>query len=631
MKRDVRRTNVFTRRTLLLMGGQVAALGVLGARLYQVQVVDGARYTTLANENRVSARMIAPPRGRLLDRFGTVVAGNRLNWRALFISEQTTDIDATLDNFSRIVPLADHERARIDRDVHRHRRFIPIMLREFLTWDDMARIEVNAPDLPGVLVDVGTTRVYPFNDQLAHVVGYVAPPNEADVADDPMLALPGIRIGRAGMEKYHDLPLRGRAGVIQLEVNALGRVIRELDREEGQQGEDVALTIDSGLQQAALGHLGDESASAVVMDCRNGEVLAMATTPSFDPSLFNSGVSQAQWVEWTKNRRAPLINKATSGLYAPGSTFKMAVALAGLESRAITANDRIDCPGYLDLGDTRFHCWRKGGHGALDLRGGLKNSCDVFFYEVARRTGIDHIATMAHRLGLGTQLELDLPGQRAGLIPTREWRIGQGHYWNIGDTIVSGIGQGYIQVTPLQLATYVSRVATGRAVQPHLTRTVANVMQPGAKPEDWPLMNLPERELHMVREGMWAVVNEGGGTAPLAKLTIPGVQLAGKTGSSQVRRVSREQREQGNYDSSKLPWEFRPHALFVCFAPYDAPRYAVSVVVEHGNAGAGAAAPIARDIMTDTLQRDPANRTEPPSAQVAQSGTPGNNTRNGAP
>jgi penicillin-binding protein 2 len=618
MKRDVQRTGVFTRRALVLLGGQVAVLGALGARLYQVQVQDGARYTTLADENRISARMIAPPRGRILDRFGVVVAGSSINWRAVLVAEQANDVPATLDAFSRLLPLSEYERARIDRELHRHRKFIPVLIREFLSWDEMAAIEVNAPDLPGIVVDAGTSRHYPYSDKMAHIIGYVAPPNEADVADDPLLALPGLRIGRAGMEKFHDLGLRGRAGAVQLEVNAVGRVIRELDRQEGVPGEDVGLTIDAGLQESVLTALGDESASAVVMDCRNGEVLAMATNPSFDPLVFNSGVSQSQWLEWTNDRRTPLINKAASGLYAPGSTFKMAVALASIESRAITPADRIECPGYLDLGDTRFHCWRKGGHGALDLRGGLKNSCDVFFYEVARRTGIDHIAVMANRLGLGVELELDLPGQRPGLIPTREWRISHGHAWNIGDTVVSGIGQGFIQVTPLQLATYVSRIASGRLVQPHLTRKLAGVMQPGVEPDDWPILGMPEKLLHTVREGMWAVVNEAGGTAPLARLPDPQVQLAGKTGSAQVRRVSRELRESGHFDSEKLPWEYRPHALFVCYAPYDAPRYAVSVVIEHGNAGAAAAAPLARDIMAETLRRDPANRTEAPPAQVAQ-------------
>ncbi len=605
MRRETRRTGVFTRRALLIGGAQLAAFGVLAARLYQVQVVEGGRYATLADTNRISARLIAPPRGRLLDRTGLPVANNRQNWRALLVAEQTDDVDATLDAFARLVPLADHERARIERDVRRHRRFIPVTVREFLDWEDMARIEVNAPDLPGIVIDLGTTRQYPLGPDLAHVVGYVAPPNEADMGEDPMLALPGIRIGRAGLEKYHDLALRGRAGAVQMEVNAVGRAIRELVRQEGVPGQDITLTIDATLQQQVIGHLGDESASAVVLDARNGEVLAMATNPSFDPSLFDSGVSQAQWVEWTNNRRAPLINKAAAGLYAPGSTFKMVVALAGLEAKAIAPTDRINCPGYLDLGDTRFHCWRKGGHGTLDLRGGLKNSCDVFFYEVARRTGIDHIAAMANRFGLGVPLAIELPGARKGLVPTREWRIAQGKPWNLGDTVVHGIGQGFLQLTPLSLATMVARIATGRAVQPHLTRAAGGVVRPGSEAADWPPLGLPERELHAVREGMWAVVNERDGTAPIAKLPFPAIQMAGKTGSSQVRRVSREQREHG-FKSENLPWEFRPHALFVAFAPYDAPRYAVAVVVEHGNAGAAMAAPIVRDIMVDVLNRDPA-------------------------
>ncbi len=616
MRREGKRTGVFTRRALLIGGAQLAAFGGLAAKLYQVQVVQGGKYATLAETNRISARLIAPPRGRLLDRGGDPVGGNNQNWRALLIAEQTENVGATLDAFARFVPLADHERARIEREVRRHRRFIPVTLREFLTWQEMAAIEVNAPDLPGILIDVGTTRQYKFGPLLAHVVGYVAPPNEADMGGDPMLALPGIRVGRAGLEEHHELALRGRAGAVQLEVNAVGRVIRELDRQEGVPGADIQLTIDATLQQQVLDHLGDESASAVVLDARNGEVLAMASNPSFDPSLFNSGVSQAQWVEWTSNRRAPLIDKASAGLYAPGSTFKMVVALAGLEARAIGPSDRIDCPGYLDLGDTRFHCWRKGGHGPLNLRGGLKNSCDVFFYETARRTGMDHIAAMANRFGLGVKLDIELPGVRRGLVPTREWRIAQGKPWNIGDTIVHGIGQGFLQLTPLSLATMAARIATGRAVEPHLTRAIAGVVQPGGEATEWPLMNLPERELRMVREGMWAVVNEHDGTAPLAKLPFANIQMAGKTGSSQVRRVSREAREHG-FKSENLPWEFRPHALFVAFAPYDAPRYALSVVVEHGNAGAAMAGPIARDIMTDVLNRDPAALHDTPPQRMA--------------
>ncbi len=615
---DLKRRTVFTRRALLVAGGQVAALGVLAGKLYQIQIVEGSRYALMAKSNRISARLVAPPRGRILDRFGTDLAGNKPNWRALLVAEQADSVENTLDRFNSLVPLTDRDRVRIDRDLRRNRRFIPVLVKDFLTWDDMARIEVNAPDLPGILVDIGNVRQYPFGPTLAHVVGYVAPPTEKDLGDDPMMALPGIRIGRSAIEKYHDKLLRGRAGVVQLEVNAVGRVIRELDRDEGTPGAEIGLTIDTELQQQVMSRLGDQSASAVVLDARNGEVMAMATNPSFDPSLFNSGISQAQWNEWTKDSRTPLINKAVAGLYAPGSTFKMCTALAGLEAGTLTPSDRINCKGYIDLGKSRFHCWRRGGHGSLDLRNGLKHSCDVFFYTVALRTGADRIAAMAQRLGMGVKLDIELPEQKHGLAPTKEWRESEGYRWNLGDTVVYGIGQGFLQLTPLQLATYVSRLATGRALQPHLTRTINGITQPGRNPEDWPPLDLPAKYLHVVRAGMYAVVNERGGTAPIARLNIPGVQLAGKTGSTQVHRVSRELREHGHFDSSKLPWKLRPHALFVCFAPYKAPRYAAAVVVEHGNAGAAAAAPIARDIMTDVLKRDPANRKAPPAQRVAE-------------
>jgi penicillin-binding protein 2 len=612
MKREGKRTTVFTRRALLLMAGQTTALGLLAAKLYRVQVEEGARYATLAESNRLSARLIAPTRGRILDRFGQVVAGNTLNWRALLLAEETTDIPATLDGFARVAGLPDHDRSRIEHELKHTRRFIPVMLRDFLSWDDMAKIEVNAPDLPGVIVDVGTTRHYPMGADMAHIVGYVAPPSEDDSGDDPVLALPGMRIGRAGVEKFRDEALRGDAGQVQMEVNAVGRVIRELDRNEGRGGDDIQLTIDAGLQKQVIAHLGDQSASAVVMDCTNGEVLAMATNPSFDPALFDSGVTQQQWVEWTSDTRTPLINKATAGVYPPGSTFKMNVGLAALAAGALQPGEQIYCPGFIDLGSTRFHCWSKGGHGPLDLRGGLKHSCDVFFYEAARRAGIDAVAAMAHQFGMGHVPDIDLPGARAGLIPDAAWREKHRKHWGAGDTINCGIGQGVIQASPLQLATYVSRIASGRQIVPRITREVGDTKLAGDVPE---ALAIPDSHLALVRAGMYAVVNEPGGSAPHAKLAD--VAMAGKTGSSQVRSVSRWVREHGHFNSASLPWEFRPHALFVCFAPFDAPRYAIAVVVEHGNAGADIAAPLARDIMHDTLGRDPARRRVAPGQTVA--------------
>ena len=598
---EERRHGIFTRRALLLGAVQGAGLGFVGLRLHELQVKQGERYAMLAEENRISARLIAPPRGRVLDRAGQVVASNRLNWSAVLVAESAGDVQAVLETFGRIVPLAEHERARIEREVRRRRRFVPVTVRDFLSWEEMARIELNAPDLPGISVDVGTTREYPEGEHLAHVVGYVAPPAERDIGQDPLLELPGIRMGRAGVERFHDGVLRGRAGAVRLEVNVIGRVIRELDRREGVPGSDVQISVDAELQKSVRARCA-EGTSAVVLDARTGEVLAMGTQPSFDPHVFQSGVSAAQWRQWTSQRATPLINKVTNGLYAPGSTFKMTVALAALEAKVCGPGDRVFCPGHYDLGDTRFHCHSRGGHGNVDMRSALKLSCDVYFYEMAKRTGIDRISAMAKRLGMGVDLDIELPGTRRGFVPTREWRQSQGKPWNLGDTVVHGIGQGYYQLTPLSLATMTARIASGRAVQPHLTRAVGGRPVRGAKGEDWPSLGLPERDLRLMREGMFAVVNEDRGTARGARLPDGYGLLAGKTGTTQVRRVSREQRERG-FRVENMPREWRPHALFVGFAPYDDPRYAVAVVVEHGTSGSKTAAPLARDILLDTFNR----------------------------
>jgi penicillin-binding protein 2 len=425
-----------------------------------------------------------------------------------------------------------------------------------------------------------------------------------------------MRVGRAGLERFHDRVLRGRAGAVQVEVNAVGRVIRELDRREGIPGQDVQISVDTALQKAIRNKI-DEGTTAVLLDARNGEVLAMATKPSFDPNIFNSGVSAAQWRQWTASRSTPLINKATNGLYAPGSTFKMVVALAALEAKVCRPGDAVYCPGHFDFGDNRFHCHKQSGHGGMNMRTAIAQSCDVYFYEMARRTGMDKIAAMSNRFGLGVDLDIELPGTRRGLVPTRGWRQAQGHPWNIGDTIVHGIGQGFYQLTPLSLAVMTARLATGRAVQPHLTRAIAGQAVRGGKPEDWPSLGIPDADLRVVRESMWAVVN-GGGTAGAARLPGQYGVMAGKTGTTQVRRVSREQRERG-FNVATLPREWRPHALFVAYAPYDNPVFALSVIVEHGTSGSGAAAPLARDILVEAFQRLPITPT-PRDPRVAELG-----------
>lgn len=608
IRRDSDRGKLLSRRAVFLIGGKLGLVSALAARMYYLQVMESERYRVLADENRINLRLLPPPRGNILDRFGETLAVNHLNYRVVVVSELTRSMSATLDALSTLMPISDHERARILREVKRRRSFVPVTVRENLSWEDVARIEVNAPDLPGVMIDVGQSRLYPQGERAAHVLGYVAAVSEGELTGDPLLELPGFRIGKAGVERIHDLTLRGRAGNSQVEVNAVGRVIRELARNEGQSGSDVKLTVDITLQEFAIQRMGEQSAACVVMDVHGGDVLVMASTPSFDPNAFNQGLSADQWKTLVTHPRTPLINKCIAGQYAPGSTFKMVVAAAALESGIVTPDFRTFCSGHVELGNARFHCWKKQGHGAVDLQRGIMHSCDVYFYEVARKIGVDRIADMARKMGLGHSLGLDLPNERPGLIPTREWKLTTlGAPWAQGETLVVGIGQGYVLATPLQLAVMTARIANGGfAVKPRLTYGVTQGARLQLSPQAaFPAINISRATLAAVRRGMKSVVNEPGGTAFGARLPHPEWMMSGKTGTSQVRRITARERETGVKKNDELPWKERDHALFVAYAPEDEPRYAIAVIVEHGGGGSAVAAPIARDIMMETLKRDP--------------------------
>ncbi|NNE83949.1 MAG: penicillin-binding protein 2, partial [Alphaproteobacteria bacterium] len=440
---------------------------------------------------------------------------------------------------------------------------------------------------------------------------------------DPLLELPGFRIGRSGVERTFDLALRGRAGSSQLEVNALGRVIRELGRREGQTGQTLVLTFDSTLQQSAMKALGDQTGSVVVLDVNTGATMVQASTPTFDPNNFTNGLSETEWRALVDDERAPLRNKAIAGEYAPGSTFKMIVALAALEAGQINSDTSFFCSGSLTLGDGKFHCWKRQGHGHTNLNKGIAESCDVYFYELSKRVGIDRIADMAKRFGLGQDLDLDIPGARPGLIPTKAWKSAViGQRWAQGETLVAAIGQGFVLATPLQLATMMARIANGgRAVTPFIARDVmANDSLGGRSDAPPPDIGVNQNHLDLVRKAMVNVTNSRRGTAYRARIMVPGMAMAGKTGTSQVRRITRAERAAGILKNEQLPWKRRDHALFVGYAPIEAPKYAVAVVVEHGGGGSKVAAPIARDIMVETLKRDPAGQA--PGADVAGSRAP---------
>ena len=607
MQRDNERHKHFSRRAVMLAGGKAVLISALVGRMYFLQVIESKRYKTLADENRVNFRLLAPLRGRIVDRFGVPIADNQQNYRVLLIPEQTDNIAITLLRLGRLIPISKSEKKHIMREIRRKRSFVPVTLRENLSWEDVARIEVNTPDLPGIIIDVGQSRFYPYALETAHVLGYVAAVSEGEATGDPLLELPGFRIGKSGIEKVYDRSLRGTSGNLQVEVNAFGRVIRELERNEGQPGTRLQLTIDTELQKLASEKLRSESGSVVVMDIHSGDVLAMVSTPGFDPNAFNKGLSTAEWNALISNDRSPLINKSIGGHYAPGSTFKMVVALAALEKGVISSESEVFCTGETKLGNATFHCWKRGGHGNTKLKKGISQSCDIFFYEIAKRTGIERIAEMARRLGLGSRLGLDLPGEKPGLIPTSEWKkVVTGTPWQQGETLLAGIGQGYVLTTPLQLAVMTARLVNGGvAVTPRLTDDIISTDSAGRKnKEENKDIGLIPAHLALVRDAMNTAVNVPGGTAFRSRIKNPEFRMGGKTGTAQVRRISKLERETRVLKNSELPWKVRDHALFVGFAPVDSPRYAISVVVEHGGGGSKVAAPIARDVLEMAQRRN---------------------------
>ena len=594
------KNRILASRLLVIIGFNLLAFIMIIARLYYLQVYQSDKYTVMSDENRISTRFLVPPRGVIYDRNGEIIAGNEQDFQALLIAEQTQDVRQTLDNFKKIVEISDGEENKILEDIRRHRRFIPVKLKNNLRWDDVSRVMLNAPNLPGVEIDEGLSRYYPYADIYAHVLGYVGPVAEGEKKNNPLYLVPGYKIGKSGLEKYYDERLQGVSGTVKLEVNAYGRIMKEIERDAGKEGKSLTISIDSRLQKQAYEAFGEQSGAAVVLNVKTGEILALVSTPSFDPNLFTNGISYKHWDMLLNNERTPLINKAVSGQYSPGSTFKVVVALAALESGIIDEHTRYYCSGGLDVGNTRFHCWKHAGHGSLNVVEALKYSCDIFFYETAMRVGIDRIHDMAVKLGLGEPLNIGLDNEKGGNIPTQNWKKNKyGVAWSKGDDANSGIGQGYVLVTPLQLVTMLSRVVNGGyAIKPTFVKADGNTLQNVKK------LNISTKNIEIIKRGMFEVVNGAGGTAGRAKFNVDGAKMGGKTGTTQVRRISMKERASGIIRDENLPWRLRNHALFIGFTPIDNPQYAVAVVVEHGSSGSGVAAPIAGKILQTALALD---------------------------
>ena len=624
------RQGSFLRRTFVL--GGLTTLGglALTGRLAQLQVIQAGQYATMASNNQFNFRLVPPPRGRILDRDGVVIAGNRPSFRVLVVRDETKDLDQTLDLLGRLLPDTLDRRRSIIRDVNAAPRFSPVPVKSDLTWEEFARVNLYANELPGVMADMNEARYYPFGGAFAHVIGYVAKPNDRDIKAieergekvPEILYNPGFRIGRQGVEKSFDTELRGEAGGNRVEVDARGKVVAEDigGSKPAVPGSDVVLTLDADVQNRALEVFGEESGGCVVMDIRNGDILCMVSAPSFDPNMFVGGVPSRVYSALRDYERRPLLDKAIYGTFPPGSTFKMTTALALLEA-GINPAERVTCTGSYRFGNNTWRCWKRGGHGSMDMHDAIKNSCDTYFYHLCNRAGVDLIARVAEDLGFHKAYEIGIAGQSTGTVPTTEWikkvRPNEPR-WNRGETLNVAIGQGQLSVNALQLAVMTSRLANGRkAITPRLVKSVGGVERPSGAAVD----NLPfsQEHLDIVRAGMAAVANDVTGTAYRAsQLGLGDIQMAGKTGTAQSRSYGT-----GSRGPRDAVWTRRDHALFVAFAPHDAPRYAIALIIQHAPTGGSAdAAPRAREIMKTVLLKDPDMRARierplPPEATTS--------------
>ncbi len=590
----------FSRRAVLLGTGQAAVGLVLAGRMAWIAVAENQHYSLLSESNRVNMTLVPPRRGWIVDRKGVAIANNRTDFRVDIIPDRLEKdaVERVLALLQQILSLPVPEVDRIRTDLKRAAGFQPVQVAENLDWERFAAVSVRMPDLPGVAPTRGFSRSYPAGAAVAHLTGYVGAANaeQFQKSHDQLLVTPGFKLGKDGLEKALEPELRGKPGAKRVEVTARGKLVRELDTRPDTPGANTRLTIDAGLQEYAARRLGTNSGSAVVFDCQSGEMLAMVSMPAYDPNVFSDGISHLEWKMLSDDDHVPLMNKVLQGLYPPGSTVKPMNGLALLEA-GVSPDQKVVCAGSLRVGNGVFHCHKKSGHGALDLKHAIMQSCDIFFYQMVREIGYDAVAPVARLVGLGQKYPLPFTTQRYGTVPDPAWKLRRYHQeWTVADSLNASIGQGYVLANPLQLAVMASRIASGRQIQP--TLLVGQAKPAAALP-------IKPEHLALIRDAMFGVVNEGG-TGGAARMAVPGVSLAAKTGTAQVRRISMAERSTGVINNAALPFKMRDHALFVCFAPADNPRYAAAVVLEHGgHTVRNLDTPgIGRDIMTYLFDRD---------------------------
>ena len=620
----IRKEDVINRRMFIIGAAKIIIFTGIIVRLFSLQIDDNKKYLTLSDKNRIREWKLPPIRGNIIDYFGNVIAGNLKVYQLHIIPEQVESFNYLLTRLKVLLQLSDKKISNILKSKKRLKPWESIIVSENLSWSEFVKVNNYLYDLVGVKPVMTISRNYPFSDIYTHVLGYVSQPNENDILQNEIIQerfVTGMKVGKIGLEKTLENYLIGTNDIQRYEVNAYGKRINQLEYQKGEQGSKIRLTIDTEVQKLSAKLLADKAGSISVMDIYTGEIIAMCSSPSYDPNLFLFGISNDEWELIRNNPLKPLINKTLSGLYSPGSTIKPIVALSALENNIISTNFKVKCTGKTELYGQTFHCWKEKGHGVVSLNNAMKQSCDTYFYEIARLLGVDRLKITAKKFGLGEKVLGEyFENEKKGLFPDTNWKknnLGRG--WVLGETLITGIGQGYTQTTPLQLCLMTAQIANGGySIKPKIivNNNPLNFVEAKKAMEEQNSINSnnrlfkEQRNIKIIQEAMFSSTNEIMGTSYRSRIDDPKYQFAGKTGTAQVKRISKREREL-DLKIDQIPYNDRDHALYIAYGPYKNPRYALSIIVEHGGSGSKAAAPMAKKLFKLIIDRDELREKQP--------------------
>ena len=600
---NVKKVNIINRRLFIITTAKILVFLGLSSRLYSLQVKDKNKYLTLSDKNRIREWKLPPVRGEFIDYFGNTIAGNNEVYQLHIVPEQVEDFRYTAIRLKTILKLSDREFQKILKKKKEIKPWETIVVSNNLNWEQFSRINSYLYELTGVKSVLSISRIYPYKENFTHILGYVSQANEKDIYENEDIKkkfVPGLRVGKTGLEKSFENELLGDNDIQRFEVNAFGKKVNQIEFQKGSKGKNINLTIDTEIQKFCGELLKDKAGSICVMDIYNGDVVAMQSSPSFDPNLFLFGINQDDWQLIRNNPMKPLVNKTISGKYSPGSTLKPIVALSALENKVINPNFTVKCVGKKEMYGQTYHCWKKKGHGFVNLRNAMKQSCDTYFYEIARRLGVDKLSETAKKFGLGEKVFQNLfDNEKKGLVPNTLWKknaLGSG--WLLGETMITGIGQGYIQTTPIQLCLMTAQIANGGyKIYPRLT-----IDNKTNFPDKFTPLFVDPKNIKIIQDAIYSSTNEVMGTSYSSRFNDLKYRFAGKTGTAQVKRITEEEREL-DLKTSEIPYEQRDHALYVAYGPTKNPRYAVSIIIEHGGSGSSVAAPIAKKLFKLVIDR----------------------------